>query len=92
MIPNVGSACDLCAVGAHYALACPDCGHVWEEPSFPSELICPHCGATLEVTPADHDAFAKRVQGTARPLAAARRPSGIWGWAEQVQVSRSRAG
>ena len=93
MIPNVGAFCDFCAVNAHYSLDCQSCGHRWEEPSFPCELTCPHCGATCEVTLADHAAFTERVlRSGARPLASTRRPSGVWGWAEQASASRRRAG
>jgi hypothetical protein len=93
MVPNVGSFCEFCALGAHYSLTCRACGHTWEEPSFPCELICPHCGCMFEVTLADHAAFTELAVGqTAGPLVKARRPSGVWGWAEQAYASRRHTG
>jgi len=91
MIPSIGSYCDVCALGVHYRLDCQKCGRVWEEPSFPVEFTCPRCGASCDVTPADHDLFAELVRAGARPLASTGRQSGVWGWARQAQLRRERS-
>ena len=93
MIPKVGSLCDVCALGAHYGLECEACGHAWEEPSFPCEFTCPNCGVVHVVKASEHDAFEQLLsESGARPLASARRPSGVWGWATIAQAGRTRAG
>jgi len=64
MLPKLGSFCELCPLPAHYSLTCPSCASDWEEPSFPGEVTCPHCGATAVVGPQEHAEFKRLVLAT----------------------------
>jgi hypothetical protein len=67
MIPKLGSFCELCPLPVHYLLTCTSCSHAWEEPSFPGEVTCPHCGTTLVVSPDEHAAFKTLALGKRAP-------------------------
>jgi DNA-directed RNA polymerase subunit RPC12/RpoP len=89
MIPKLGSFCELCPLPVHYLLTCASCSHAWEEPSFPGEVTCPHCGAMLLVTATEHAAFKRLALEEPAPLA--RCDARARGWAERERLAQKRS-